>query len=223
MMNRIIFTLLTVIVVGANAEAQRQIKFYTNTQKVDQNRYEGVLGSAFLYKDWMNATIVDDQDSIYDNIKINYNSYEGHFEVLNNDEYIILDEKHYTKITIDTEKGPQTFEKGLNSKFKDKFYLVVHKGEKVTCYVDNAVGMTENTIQDVGKTRVQKRFKADPIHHFKIEGKETWVRLNKRKLTEVLGNKKAVDSFIKKNKLKINSASDLGKLLNHYESQIIQQ
>jgi len=114
------------------------------------------------------------------------------------------------------------FEKNLHKIFKNKLLLVVNKGATITCFMDYSVGLTENTINgNMGATTIIKRFKYDPKHYFIINGELQSMRLTKNKLISILGNKKAINSFIKINKLKLTEPLDVAKILKYYEAELL--
>ena len=221
-MKKVFLLFLTLFICGHLCQAQAQIKTFTNSQEIDEKRYKGVKGSPYIFEDWKLAKLVDINDSLYNDIKLNYNGYESDFEVLNDDKFISLDENQYKSVSVSSENGEYVFEKNLHQKFKNKLLLVVHKGSKITCFMDYSVGLTENTINgNMGATTTTRRFKYDPMHYFIINGELKSMRLTKGKLTNILNNKKAINNFIKKNKLKITYSFDLAKILEYYEAELL--
>jgi len=221
-MKKIFLFTIILTLLGHLSLAQKQIKTFTNSQEIDEKRYEGIKGSPFLFEDWKNANLVDKKDSIYDDVKLNFNGYESNFEVLNGDKFISLDDTEFKSLSIQTEEGEYVFEKNLHKIFKNKLLLVVNKGATITCFMDYSVGLTENTINgNMGATTIIKRFKYDPKHYFIINGELQSMRLTKNKLISILGNKKAINSFIKINKLKLTEPLDVAKILKYYEAELL--
>jgi hypothetical protein len=221
-MKSILFLLAIIFTSGQLCLAQKQIKTFTNSQEIDEKRYEGVKGSPYIFEDWKSAILVDENDSIYTDVKLNFNGYESDFEVLNGDKFISLDDRQFKSVNVSSEHGQYIFEKNLHQKFKNKFLLVVYKGAKISCFLDYSVGLTENKINgNMGATTITKRFKYDPMHYFIINGELQSMRLTKGKLTNILKDKKSINSFIKKNKLKIANSFDLAKVLKYYETKLL--
>ena len=221
-MKIIFLTLISLLLLVNLVLAQKQVKFFTNSQEIDENRYEGVKGSPYLFKNWMTAVLVDDNDSVYNDVKLNFNGYEGDFEVLNNEKFIALDEQYYKNVKVKTDQGEVLFQKELHPKNYDIFYQVVYKSERVTCFIDYSVGIIENKINgNMGTTTIFKKFKADPMHHIIINGSLQSARLTKSKLSKILGRNKTLNSYIKKNNLKFSSAFDLSKIMKFFEDNIL--
>lgn len=86
------------------------------------NRYEGVVGSPFYYEEWLEGTVVMENDRIIDDIKIKYNMYE--------DELIVLQPKSLSYY-ID-KKGVRSFTLQFPDGRKDIFkkYQQIDKPEQ---------------------------------------------------------------------------------------------
>lgn len=218
---KITFTLLALLLVSSASLAQNQIKMFTNSQAIDSKRYDEVKGNPMYFKDWQTGIIIDNRDSVYNDIKLNYNGFEEEFEVQqNNLTYIALNSKYYKKIIIDSDEGMDgklIFEKSPVSKFKGKFLQVIHKGEKISLYKYFEVRKGEVTVQDVGKTRTFENFQKLPAYYILKNGKLSVVRMKKKVLLAELGEKKALEGHMKKNKLSLNKDLDVQKLLKFYE------
>lgn len=209
------------MLVSSVALAQNQIKMFTNAQAIDVKRYEEVKGNPMYFKDWQKGIIIDNQDSVYKDISLNYNGFEEEFELRrSNNSFIALDNKFYKKIVIDSDEGLDgkiVFEKSPVSKFKGKFLQVLHKGEKLSLYKYFEVRKAEVTVQDVGKTRVFENFQTVPAYYILKDGKLSVIRTKKKILLAALGSKKELEGYIKKNKLSLNKDLDIQKLFKFYE------
>jgi hypothetical protein len=220
-MKKVTLLLLAIIICGHLCQAQKQIKTFTNSKEIDEKRYEGIKGSPYLFDDWQIGKLIDKNDSVYNDVQLNYNGYDSDFEVLNGDKFISLDDAQFKSVSINSKEGEYIFEKNLHQKFKNKLLLVVYKGANITCFMDYSVGLTENKINgNMGATSIIRRFKYDPMHYFIINGELKSMRLTKNKLTNLLSNKKAINNFIKKNKLKLTEPLDLTKILEYYEAEL---
>ena len=224
-MKRLIFVVANLLIVSNITVAQLHVMLFTNAQKIDENRYNEIKGKPFLFSDWKTGVIIDKKDSVYSQLTVNYNGYEEAFEVINNSnksEYISLDDRYYKYVKIIDEQGEYIFEKGLHPKFKNKFYQVVHKSEKVICFIDYSVGVSEKKVNgNMGASSVIKQFRADPMHYFIIDGKLQSTRISKSKVGLILGEKKKIDAFIKRGKLNVKSAFDLAKVLRYYQTNLL--
>lgn len=218
---KITFTLLALLLVSSASVAQNQIKMFTNAQSIDPKRYDEVKGDPMYFKNWQTGIIIDNKDSVYNNIKLNYNGFEEEFEVQQNGQsYIALDNKYYKKIIIDSEEGLDgklIFEKSPVSKFKGKFLQLLHKGENISLYKYFEVRKGEVTVQDVGQTRTFENFQKLPAYYILKEGKLSVVRMKKKIFLAELGDRKALEGLMKKNKLSLNKDLDIQKLMKFYE------
>ena len=212
------------LLVCGQAIAQNQIQLFTNAQAIDPKRYDGIQGDPMMFKDWQVGVIIDNKDTIYTNLKLNYNGFEEEFEVLKTGTkgtFIALNNKYYKRIELESDKtlnGKIIFEKSDDPKFKGRFLQVIHKSDKVEIYKYFEARKGENVVQDVGKTRTFENFKKVSTYYIKKDGRLRIVRIKKKSLIEELGQKKAIESFIKKQKLKLSNDKDLQKLLAHYDT-----
>jgi len=175
-----------------------------------------------LFKEWQIGQIIDNKDTLYTNVTLNYNGFEEAFEVKrNNNAFIALNNRYYKSIIISSDQGLDgtlRFEKVPDKRYKDKFLQVVHKGDKITIYKYFEARKGEVTVQDVGKTRTFENF-SKVSTYLRLEGDRLRIlKIKKKSLFSELGEKKALDSYIKKNKLKLNKDLDLQKLLQYFET-----
>ena len=222
-MKRLSFFMVMLLVCG-QAIAQNQIQLFTNAQAIDPKRYDGIQGDPMMFKDWQVGVIIDNKDTIYTNLKLNYNGFEEEFEVLKTGTkgtFIALNNKYYKRIELESDKtlnGKIIFEKSVDPKFKGRFLQVIHKSDKVEIYKYFEARKGEVVVQDVGKTRTFENFKKVSTY-YRLEGdKLKIIRTKKKNLIAELGEKKALESYIKKNKIKLNSDKGLQQLLAHYET-----
>lgn len=215
------FTLLALLLISSASLAQNQIKMFTNAQAIDAERYKDIKGNPMFFKDWQTGIIIDNRDSVYNDIKLNYNGFEEEFEVQqNNQRYIALDNKYYKKIIIDSDEGLDgklIFEKSPVSKFKGKFLQVLHKGEQLSLYKYLEVRKGEVTVQDVGQTRTFENFQQLPAYYILKDGKLSVIRMKKKVFLAALGDRKTLEGHMKKNKLSLNKDLDIQKLMKFYE------
>lgn len=215
--------LLLFFIISLTAFGQKQIQRFTNAQAIDPDRYKNVQGDPMLFKEWQTGMIFDNRDSVYTNITLNYNGFEEEFEVKrDNNTFISLDSKYYTRVVVENEEGLDgklTFEKTEDTRFKNKFLQVLHKSEKLTVYKYFETRKAEVTVQDVGKTRTFENFKQVFTYYILKDGRLKILRTKKKNLLEELGgDKKAMEGFIKDNKLKLRSDIELQQLFVFYEN-----
>ena len=222
-----IFLLLT-STTFAQTEDEKPTFQLTNSKPLNSNRYEDIKGSPYLFKDWVNATIITNDLIRYEDAYLNFNGYTKEFEIRQDDEYIELDRKFYLRIEILAEKDEEgivpegqdklVFNKNIHQRFGDRMLIMIHQGKKVMVVKEFHVSISEKEHQDVGKTIVTKRFFRE-FNYSVIRGDELeTLKLNKKGLINKLGNKSELESFIKKHKYKVENDADLREILAYYET-----
>ena len=212
----------------AQSEDEKKAFKLTNSQPLKTNRYEDIKGSPYMFKDWVNATIVTNDLISYEDAYLNYNGYSKEFEIRQEGEYIELDRKFYLRIEIPGEKNERkivpegqdklVFQKNVHRKFGDRMLIMIHLGKKAMVVKEFHVSISEKEHQDVGKTIVTKRFFRE-YNYYIVRGDELIpFKVKRKSLINVLGHKSELESFIKKNKYKVEEDADLRKILTYYET-----
>ena len=207
-------TLFVLVFLSYSLLAQPELIF-TNAQSIDPDRYKDIKGSPYLFKDWQMGFIIDDKEKSIKVAQLNYNGYSRFFEVKEGDKFIELDSKAYQRVEVDAEEGEDNivFQRGIHPFFKGKFVMVLYANENLSLIKESYMGLYENTIQDVGKTREIKRF--TPINnHFVLRGDQLEkIKIKKKEILKILNNEKNVEKILKEYKIKLNNEKDLVKLL----------
>jgi len=209
-----LFLVLIPIFVFAQAKTT-----FTNATTIDENRYAGFKGSAYLYDDWKVGNVYDTKGKAFERVEINFNGYSNEIEIKKGDKYINLDQKWYLKIEVEDKEGIRIYHRGIHDFFKDKFVEVIHQGTSLMLVKKFRVGVTEKEINDVGKTIKIKRFERKEDYYFIKNGKLQNIKFKKKSIIKYLGHKKELERYIKDNKLKLNRLNDLKKVLTFYEEQ----
>lgn len=202
--------------------AQKEIKFFTNSQETDPNRYAKIEGSPFLFKTWKHGTIFDVYDSAIHDVFFNYNGLTQEVELLKNDtEFIVLNSLFYKRIEADDESAPNgkiVMKKGLDPELGESFVEVLHEGEKLTVIKKLNVRISKVTINDVGKIRTYENFTRTTEYY--VINDLAMVNFNnkKKQVLRLLGNEDLLDDYIKKEKLDLEKDIDLSKLFAFYET-----
>jgi len=192
---------------------------FTNAKPIDETRYSEYKGSPYLFDTWMIGDIYDAKGKAFEKMELNFNGYTNEVEVKKGDQYVTLDQKWYHQIEVQDKDQIIVYRRGVHSLFKNKFVEIVYDGKSVTLIKRNRVGLTEKEINDVGKTIKIKRFEKKQEYYFLKDGKLKNVKLKKKSILAYLGHKKEIESFAKKNKLKLTRVKDLQKVLAYYEAQ----
>lgn len=161
-------SLLVLIFTSSISFAQKKIIF-TNSEPVDNKRYDDVKGSPMIFDGWVPGEIIDDEGVVYDNLFLNYNGYTEAFEVVSGkDQYIILNPATYTEVIITDLEARKSlglefldslvFKKSLHPKMKDLYVLTIFEGKGYQFkkyFVSNIVTRKKNI---PGETVEFKRF-----------------------------------------------------------------
>ena len=218
------------LVVSANA--QHEAILTTHSLPLDDQRYEGILGSPFWPSDLLVATVIDQNGKPIEQAKIRCNAYEKQVELINDDRYIVLDEKWHKKIDVSTDKNKEVLSKtnlsdfsfisGLHPQFNDRLVALVFDGQQLKLINDYTIKISTKVIQDVGQTREVNRFVGHDEFYLLQDGKLVRIRKKIEDVVEVLGHSPELKVFMKKERIKkIKSASDLVKIISFYEAKII--
>lgn len=198
--------------------AQETDVLMTNSRSVDKDRYEGVKGSPYVFDDWRKGKIISVDADIIVGVLLNFNGKTEGFEIKKGNNFIELDPKWYIRVVIEGDSEEAIiFQKNFLPPLANKFTRVVYEGENLSI-VENFISKIEiKVINNVGKKEELKRFYSKR-NYFLIKGKKiTLLKTKKKSLYALLGHKAELESFIKKEKLKLSSETDLIKLFTFYE------
>lgn len=199
--------------------AQESDVLLTNSRSVDKDRYKGVKGSPYLYEDWHKGKIISVDADAIEGILLNFNGKTEGFEIKKGDNFIELDPKWYTRVLVeDKEPGEFTvFQKNFLPPLANKFTRVVYKGKNLSLVEDFISKIEVKVINNVGKKEEIKRFYSKRNYFLIKDKKITLLKTKKKSLLNLLGHKSELESYIKKEKLKLSSEADLVQLFAFYE------
>ncbi|MEL6923984.1 MAG: hypothetical protein AAFO94_08045 [Bacteroidota bacterium] len=191
-----------------------------NAIEVDANRYADIKGSPYLFKGWATATLVGTRGEKTEGIKINYNGFNGEFEVLVDGKHITLETNDYKRIfIIPPGSGRELlFKRGLHMKYANKFPQVIYEGDDMVLIKEFIVTKSKQKIESVGKTIEVERFGHRHDYWLLKNNELTVFKPRKKDVIRQLGGSEALASFIKKEKLDLKKEADLQKLFNYYET-----
>ena len=210
-----IFSMLTF----SSLVAQETSVLMTNSRKVDKKRYKDVKRSPYLFKEWRKGKIISVDAEAIEGVLLNFNGETKGFEIKKGDSFIELDPKWYIRVLVATETPDEylTFQKNFLPPLTNEFTRVVYKGANFRV-VEHFISKIEvKVINNVGKKEEIKRFYSKRNYYLIKDKKATLLKLKKKSLFALLGHKSELDSFSKKEKLKLSSEADLIKLFTFYE------
>lgn len=221
------FTILQfcfVFLLSISVTAQTSV-LSTNSQPIDEDRYDEVKGSPYLFKKPVKADIITIKDEIIEDVLLNYNGFDHDIEVYKNGRVTFLDERQYPKIIIKKHGLKNNVDGDLilvptpqNSAAKGMYLQQIYSSPTVTLYKKFRIAKKENKINTPGETVVQQRF--SKYTDYFIEQTEELIQVKKKldDLIKVLGHEQELKAFAKKNKNKLKSDQDLKELLEYYGS-----
>jgi hypothetical protein len=227
-MKKLSLSFLSVVLISLSIFAQEQTLKFSNAQDFDKDRYANIKDSPYYFKDWVKATIFGTDQSQYEDVLLNYNGYTEAFEATNGEQWIELKIDWYRRIEI-TKDGNETafdkikaddviFQRIINPGFPDKFVVVLFEGQDIQLFQEWRVALDKKTVETPGETKELERFLPKKNYYLFKEGKMNLVKMKKKNLFQILGNPKQLESFAKKEKIKLDNQEDIQKLLSYSET-----
>ncbi len=200
--------------------AQETDVLMTNSRKVDEERYKGVKGNPYLFKEWRKGKIISVDADAIEGVLLNFNGETKGFEIKKDNSFIELDPRWYIRVLVEAEKSDEyvTFQKNFLPPLTNEFTRVVYEGANFRV-VEHFISKIEvKIINNVGKNEELKKFYSKRNYYLIKDKKPTLLKLKKKPLFTFLGHKSELDSFAKKEKLRLSSEADLIKLFTFYEA-----
>lgn len=217
---KILSLFLFILGSGLQIIAQRNDLMLTNSQAVSEDLYKDVKGSPFYFENWQKGKVYPIKSTEpVEEVVLNYNGYTQSFEVKKGNRFIALDEAWYQKVVIpSTNKEEIVFETNLLPKRKNQFVKLVYQGTDFYVVHDYFISLvTTEKERYAGNIEVQE-FVKRPMYYLVQNGKTHMFKLKKKNVLAVLKDqKKAMESYLKKNRFKLNQEINLVKVLAHYE------
>ena len=198
--------------------AQKGELLLTNSKEIEVDRYEDIQGSPYLFDSWIPGSITNMEAAITEVAEVNYNAHTHLFEIKKDQQYIELDPTWYIQVFLHpTDSDVLTFQKAFHAELPPTFMQLLYQGTEAQLFKQVEKTISKKVFQDVGKTRTVKRFFEKTTYALIQDGQLYQFRLNKKSILKALGQKKAIESFLKENKLKLNSEEALLKVVTFYE------
>ena len=227
MSNRFHILLLLTCLICVHTYAQDDLVILNN-ESVKVRRYDGIKGNPYLFGDFVLAGIMDKKAGLLDSIRINYNGYEKNFEHKRKDGQIIaLDQNVYFGATFISNKYAEPrfkrfmsdttqFIQGLNIQDPLGMYINIFNSPEFSIIKEFRVTLSERELETVGATMMVRNFASSFLYYFIQQGSVESFRLKKGSVLSLIDDKQ-VNSFVKKEKLKLDNEQDLKKVLAYYQ------
>ena len=222
-MRLIAITIMLSLHFANNVNGQAIVFF--NSQPIDTLRYLAIKGSPYLYKEWKLADIQSRDGRVYKQVLLNYNGYEGKFEVAQPSNRITLDESLYDQIivSIDSTSGnKEWFIKGLHYEIALTFGNVIYNSERIKLIRDFYVRISETSNELHGDPTIHKKFVATEAYSILYKSKLQFVRQTRKSLGKVFENKDLVNEIVLNNNLNLSKEVDLIKFMTLLDNQLHQ-
>ena len=213
----------------AQGQAKEPIFEVVNQNGIDENRYEGIEKNPYLFKEFASAEAHNKAKDEIEAYTLNFNGYTGEFEFIYQDKTIELDQNYYDEIVVTScvrgEDVPEKynfesarFVKGLNPEAPGKFQMEVFSNKEIQVFKTFEARLSSREITDPARGVVKMETFSPGMDYFMVkDGKVHNIGLNKKKLIAVL-NAPAVESFMKKNKIKVKTEQELTRVLDFYHN-----
>ena len=207
------------LLIGFNGFAQTQISFI-NSLRIDSNVYDDIAGTPYMFDSWRTGKIISYLDTVEVNLEVNYNGFTQSFEIRKQGEFINLDEEYYQEVVLDNPDNPDYpyhFTKYAPGDLSGQWAMVYYEGEEFSVYMTFDAGLTEDEIQDVGKTITVRTFQNKRTNYLYRNSELETVKLKKKTLRRLFG-KSEYDAAAKKFKVDLDKHADLVKLFEELNS-----
>ncbi len=216
------YTFVTCFFLMGFALFSQKFTLFNNPQKWDENRYSEIKGSPFIFKDFVAGNVYDTDGKVSKNILLNLNGYTQNIELRRGDDFIELEERSYYKVEVETDNKEGKIIKNVFvatniAEFDGRFVQLIYDGEKRKVFNDFLVTISQHKTETPGQTVIVKRFAPKDRYFILEDGELSIFKLKKKNIIQQFGHKKEIESFLKKNKIKVESMEGIVKLLEYVE------
>lgn len=196
-------------------------------QAIDDSRYEGKEKNPYLFQEFATAKATNTKKGETVEYLINYNGHSKEFEFIHKDVKSAMDARYYDVIEV-TDYTPSEhypakfastnikFMKGLNPNKPKSFSLVVYEDENLVLFKNFVATINKKEFNDPARGVVNIETFAPRFNYYiQVAGETKSIGLNKKKVLSALNNSK-VDSYVKKNKIKLKNEAELVELISYY-------
>lgn len=196
-------------------------------QAIDDSRYEGKEKNPYLFQEFATAKATNSKKGESIEYLINYNGHSKEFEFIYKDVKSAMDADYYDVIEVSnytpSEHYPAKFAsptikfmKGLDPKSPKSFSLVVYEDDNLVLFKKFVATINKKEFNDPARGVVNIESFSPKFNYYLQVGDDTKsVGLNKKKVLSALNSSK-VESYVKKNKIKLKSEAELVKLITYY-------
>lgn len=221
---RLLCTLCLITCLFFTVDAQRKDVLMTNSQAFEVEAYKDIDGTPYYFAEWHKGKVygVEAEAEIADEYLLNFNGYTKSFEVRKDNRFIALDEKFYSKVTVETaiDGKPQTltFKTQAHPIYKNRFMKVVFEGTEFEVIQDYQVLLASREKQAYAGNQTTQTFSKNDRYYIVRNKKAKEIKLKKKSILGLFKDQEAaLKKFVKDNGLKLSKEKELVQFLSYYE------
>ena len=196
-----------------------------NTELLYSKRYADFEGSPFVFDDWKTAVIQSQTGNTFEPVLLKIDAYSDELLMKKEKEEVLVNKSAVASVTIMEDERPVHVFKQLpvGNMGKHELVEILFEGNHAV-YKQYDVVMTriENNAGGYGgggSSAERKKLTMNEIYYLKRGEEFVQFKPNKKGILGVLSDKEGdVASFIKKNKVKVNSDASLKQIMAYYDT-----
>lgn len=201
--------------------AQDSDLLMTNSKPIDEERYDNIKGTPYLFEDWQKGSIMDKKGKVIENLTLNYNGQTNNLEVKQANRFIEVDPSSYQKVIVINKEGIETvLVVGEMLPIKGKFVRMVYEGKNRKIVQSFRSKIETKIFNNVGKNEKFESFYSKQQYYLIID-KAIPFKLKKKSFLPLLSEQAQLEQFLKKKKMKLNSEAQLIELMTYYENEVL--
>lgn len=183
-------------------------------KKLNQDRYQNVLGSPYLYADWVPAEIIGMDGNIYKEATINFNGETHEMDVKRGDQIKELIAGSYLKVTVNLPDHNESFLRGLHPRFNMNQVCLLYDSQRLK-FIKNFTVKKEEFAEP---NAISEKFITRTEYFIMEDGNLAYIALRKKKILGALRHGKELESYVKKNELSLKKEAEVIEFLQYYRS-----
>lgn len=205
----------------------------TNIQGLDNvvirtKKYEDIKGTAYLYPSWAAGTLTEKSGKVFTNLLIKYDSYKDRVELNQDGQIMEISALEYPKFTLTyAESGTNDVMKHSFSTGYDipgfsrtNYFDLIYEG-RITLLRKYKTSFVEENVTSYGTSDAQKSFQLNKLYFVIDQNKiSKELKLNKKSILEAFPEQsEQIETFLKDQKMKAKSESDLIKIITFLDKK----
>lgn len=180
------------------------------------NRYDGVDGSPTLTLNFVKGRIIMNKDKVMKVDAMNYDVYNDEIFVYKSGKELVVAQNMVNSFEMDVNGTTLVFNKHKNIEGEVGYYQVLLEG-KFSLFIKHKKVFRKADYQGAySANRTKDEFTDEQKFYWSKGNSNLAILKNKKSILSELGDQSnTVESFIKENKLKMDSQNDLIKLFDH--------